>query len=161
MENGVIAYSELQFHIKDSDLSPHGIHSLNYPTEVLIENSRVIGGVGGELKSLIIRNSHFEGQGPQRADYVLVEDSAIHINMSKAVFAHFKNIKHIDRNSKSMGIGTAKNLVIDGCQNPLDLTLWKSHIGNLFVRNCELIDPFFEDVRVGQMQLCNVQLSLN
>ncbi len=159
--SGVLGRSQLDLFIRDSDIESSLIGALKYPSNVFIENSRVIGGVGGELKSLIIRNSHFDGDGPQRADYVLVEDSAIYIGLKKVRFVHMKNITQINHNNRHWGAGLAENIIIDGCQNPLGISFWESKVDNLFIRNCQLTAPYFKKTQIGLLQLCDMQMALN
>ncbi|WP_330178388.1 pentapeptide repeat-containing protein [Candidatus Vondammii sp. HM_W22] len=161
--SGGLGHSQLDLFIRDSDIASSIIGPLKYPSNVLIENSRVIGGVGGELKSLIIRNSHFDGNGPQRADYVLVEDSKISTGFPRARFIHLKNNEYLHDGLLGSGIGLGKveTVIIDGCKASSSLTIGKkTRIQNFHIRNCVLSEPYLKRAQVELFQLCDVKVEL-
>ncbi len=156
--SGVLGRSQLDLFIRDSDIESSLIGALKYPSNVLIENSRVIGGVGGELKSLIIRNSHFEGQGPQRADYVLVENSRIYTRIPNARFIHLKNNEYFSSPNtyyRVSGMRIAETVLIEDCPESSRLVFHNARIANLYFNNCDLENPTFTDAKIGHLQICN------
>ena len=92
---------------------PERVSSLDYPSEVFIDNSKMKG-VSGHLKRLEIKNSEFSGQAGNSADYVFVEKTIGSVHLYDVRFAHLVN-NRLDYGE----VNGTENVLFENCQSPL------------------------------------------
>ena len=107
-----IGYIQGNLHFVNFEMSER-VSSLNYPSEVFIDNSKMKG-VSGHLKRIEIKNSEFAGQAGSSADYVFVENTVGKVSLYNARFAHLVNNKL--NGGDVVGV---KKCLVENCQTPL------------------------------------------